>query len=77
MNQVPSVFDQEGYNIVVGDLPNYNEIMVEVWIRGKDVAMVQKEDGPDKIKVELFGEAIVDYDLFLQALQAAKEELLK
>lgn len=77
MSKNNGLFDKKGYNLVVASPVDYEELVVEIFIQGRDVALVQKEEGKDNIKVELFGKAKVPYDLLLAALQAAKEELLR
>ena len=80
MNIKEHFFKENGYNTVLGSPINYEELVVYIWINGEEVALVQKEEGPDKIVVEFFGEPIktkIYYDVFLEALQAAKEELLR
>ena len=77
MSTEESLFDKNGYNIVVASPVDYEELVVEIFINGRDIALVQKEKGPDKVQVEIFGKAKVPYDLLLEALQAAKEELLR
>ena len=57
---------------------------IEVKSNGQLVAIVSKEEGPDKVKVELFGllddkktNKVVDFDLLIEALYEAKTSLLE
>ena len=77
MRKKENIFKKNGYDLVIGSPLEYEELVVYVIINGGHIALVQKEEGKDKVKVEIFGEAKVDYDVFLEALQAAKEELLE
>ena len=80
MNNCKSIFKQTGYDLVVGSPPEYEELVVYIVINGKHVALVQKEEGVNKVIVEFFGEPIntkIYYDVFLEALKAAQEELLR
>jgi len=71
--------DQD-YQIVIGSPPDYEEITISIRINGEEICILQKEEGLDKIKIEFFNEPIeteIYYDVFIKALQEAKEELLK
>ena len=71
---------KKNYQLVIGSPPNYEEITISVRINGEEICILQKEEGPDKIKIEFFDEPIeteIYYDIFIKALQEAKEELLK
>ena len=73
-------FNVNGHEIVIGSPPDYEELVAEIWINGECVAMLQKEEGDDKVIVEFFGEPIqtkVYYEVLLGALQDAKKALLR
>ncbi len=67
-------------NLIVGSPVDYNEIVVYISIDDEVIALVQKEEGIDKIKIEIFGrknDVQVYVDDFIKALNLAKEELRK
>ncbi|MEL6413010.1 MAG: hypothetical protein AAFQ08_02700, partial [Bacteroidota bacterium] len=59
----------------IADNESYTEL-----VNGVDIALLHKEEGPDKVKVK-FLEGIQEqefaFDDLMQALQKAKEELLR
>ena len=61
------------------DNPSNNESRTEI-ICGSEIALIHKEEGPDKVKVK-FLEGIQDqeyaFDDLIQALEKAKEALLR
>ncbi|MCP3660428.1 MAG: hypothetical protein GY830_09040 [Bacteroidetes bacterium] len=70
----------KSYQIVIGSPPDYEEITISIRINREEICILQKEEGPDKIKIEFFDEPVqteIYYDVFIEALKEAKEELLK
>ncbi len=68
------------YRIDIGSPPDYEEVVAYILINGEEIALLQKEEGPDKLKIEFFDVPIqteIYYDVFIEALREAKEELLK
>lgn len=71
---------ERNFEIIIGSPINYNELVAYIWINGEEVALVQKEDGIDEMKVELFEERIgvvIPLDTFIEALNEARNELTK
>ena len=67
------------YQIIIGSPVEYEELVAYIRIDGKDIALLNQEDGADKLKIEFFDEpnvGEVDYNVFLKALEAAKKALL-
>jgi hypothetical protein len=71
---------EKRFQIIIGSPVNYEELVAYIWIDGEEVALVQKEEGVDRMKVEFFDEKInvnVYYNDFIEALKEAKNELMK
>ncbi|MRG44829.1 hypothetical protein GFS24_06870 [Chitinophaga sp. SYP-B3965] len=70
----------KNYRIVIGSPVAYKELTAEIVINGKYVALIQKEEGDDKMIIELYekpADTKIYFDDLIAALQEAKEELLK
>jgi hypothetical protein len=70
---------EKKYQIIIGSPLDYEELVAYINIEGKDVALLNQDEGPDKLKLEFFEEPKVkevDYFIFIEALKAAKKELL-
>lgn len=68
------------YSLTVGSPIDYDELVVYVDINDKNIGLLQKEEGVDKLKFEFFSrkdETAIEYDVLIEALERAKEELLK
>jgi hypothetical protein len=68
------------YEIIIGSPIDYENLVAYIWINDEQVALVQMEEGRDKLKVEFFAEEIKTYiyfDVFMEALNEGKKELLK
>ena len=71
--------EQKRYQIIIGSPVDYEELVAYISIDGKDVALLNQDEGVDKLKIEFFDEPKVnevDYYVFLEALQTAKKDLL-
>ena len=71
--------NMERYQIIIGSPVDYEELVAYISINGQDVALLSQEEGVDKLKIEFFDEPKIkkiDYQVFLEALQAAKKHLL-
>ena len=67
------------YEIIIGSPVDYEELVAYIIIEGKHIALINQDEGTDKLKIEFFEEPKVqslDYDTFTQALVAAKKALL-
>ena len=70
---------KQSHEIIIGSPLNYEELVAYIRINKEVVALVQKEEGVDNMKIEFFDEKIkteIYLDNFLEALQEAKKELL-
>ncbi|MDJ1493709.1 hypothetical protein QNI19_12270 [Cytophagaceae bacterium DM2B3-1] len=68
------------YEINIGSPIEYEELVEYIRIFDKPIALVQMEEGKDRMKVEFFEESLnerVDLTIFIEALQEAKRELEK
>ncbi|OFY85112.1 MAG: hypothetical protein A3F72_05040 [Bacteroidetes bacterium RIFCSPLOWO2_12_FULL_35_15] len=66
--------------LVVGSPVDYKELVVYLRYEEQYLALIQKEDGIDNMKIEFFElekEAKLDLNEFLSAIQEAKKTLLK
>ena len=66
--------------LVVSSSVDYNELVVYLRHEEQYLALIQKEEGFDKMKIEFFEletEAKLDLKEFLSAIQEAQKELLK
>jgi len=71
--------NEKKYQIIIGSPIDYEELVAYIHIDGKDVALLNQDQGADKLKLEFFDDSKireVDYFVFLEALQTAKKELL-
>lgn len=68
------------YQIIIGSPIDYEELVAYIIIDDKHVALLNQDEGKDKIKIEFFDEPKLKeiyFDVFIQALQEAKSELMK
>lgn len=68
------------YQIIIGSPLDYEELVAYIRFDGEFIALVQKEEGIDKMKIEFFEEKIkvnIYYNEFIEALNEAKIELMK
>jgi len=68
------------FQIIIGSPVDHEELVAYIWINGEEIAIVHKEDGVDKMKIKFFDEKIrteVYLDIFIEALQDARKELMK
>lgn len=68
------------FEIIIGSPVDYEELVAYIVIEGKHIALVNQDDGINKLKIEFFEEpkvAKVDFNIFIEALQAAKKALLE
>lgn len=66
--------------IIIGSPIDYEELVAYMVIDGKHIALLNQDEGKDKIKIEFFNEPILgklDFELFIEALREAKNELMK
>jgi hypothetical protein len=68
------------FEIIIGSPIDYEKLVAYIIIEGKHVALINQDEGFDKLKIEFFEEPKVkevDFDLFIKALHAAKRALLE
>lgn len=71
---------EKNYHIVIGSPLDYEELVAYININGQYVALLNQDEGKDKIKVEFFNEPTTKplyLNVFYEALQEAHKELLK
>lgn len=71
---------KDNFKIIIGSPIEYEELVAYVWIKEEQIALIQMEEGKDKMKIEFFDEPIktdVYLDVFIKALEKAKQELLR
>ena len=70
---------KERFQIIIGSPVDYEELVAYINIDGQDIALLNQDEGVDNLKLEFFDEPKVkevDYQIFLDALQAARKQLL-
>lgn len=68
----------EKIQIVLGSPIDYEELVVYLRYNGEYFAMIQKEEGVDRMKVEFYETregTTIYFDALIEGLQRAKEEL--
>ena len=71
---------KKDYQLIIGSPVDYEELVIYIRIKGESIALIQKEEGTDKMKVEFYDEPIkndIYLDIFIEALLEAKAELSK
>jgi len=75
----------EGLRVQICSDVDYDNLIAEIYYRGKYVALISQENGPDKLVVEFPGPDMnedviireVDFDWLLNALREAKIKLIE
>jgi len=70
---------KENYELTIGSPNEYNDLVVYIWVNDEQIAIVQQEEGKDKLRIDFFEEPIstkIYLDDFIEALNAAKKEIL-
>ena len=68
------------FQIVIGSPVDYEELVAYIVIDEQHIALLNQDDGKDKIKIEFFEEPrikVLDLDIFMEALIEAKRALMK
>jgi hypothetical protein len=68
------------FEIIIGSPVDYEELVAYIVIEGKHIALINQEEGIEKLKIEFFEEPKVenvDFNIFIEALLAAKKALLE
>lgn len=71
---------EKKFQIIIGSPSEYEELVAYIVIEGKHIALLNRDEGKDKIKIVFFDEPKVKevyFNVFLEALQEAKRELMK
>lgn len=69
----------KSYQIIVGSPVDYQHLVAYIAVDGRSIVMLNQEDGPDRMVIEFFEEAIsteVELKGFLDALLAAQQRLI-
>jgi hypothetical protein len=70
----------KNYEVIIGSPNEFEQLVAYIWIDNEQAAVVQKEEGIDKMKIEFFNEPIITQiylNDFTKALEEAKIELSK
>ena len=68
------------FQIIIGSPLDYEELVAYIVIDEEHIALLNQDEGKDKIKIEFFDNTKIkkiDFDVFIDALEEAKTELLK
>ena len=71
---------EKHYQIIIGSPVDYEELVAYITIDDQYIALLNQDEGKDKMKIEFFDEPIIQplyLNVFYEALQKAHEELLK
>lgn len=71
---------EKGYQIIIGSPIEYEELVAYIVIDGRHIALLNQDNGKDKIKLEFFDEPMakeLDLNVFIEAILEARTELLK
>jgi len=71
---------EKRFQIIIGSPLDYEELVAYIVIDGEHIALLDQDEGKDKIKIEFFDESKIkkiDFNVFVEALQEAKSELMK
>ncbi len=71
---------EKRFQILIGSPVDYEELVAYVVIDEQYIALLNQDDGKDKIKIEFFEEPkikVLDLDIFIEALIEAKRALMK
>lgn len=71
---------EKGYQIIIGSPVEYEELVAYIVIDGRHIALLNQDNGKDKIKIEFFNEPMakeLDLNIFMEAILEARTELLK
>ena len=71
---------EKRFQIIIGSPLEYDELVAYIVIDGEHVALLNQDDGKDKIKIEFFDEPRIkriDLNIFVEALKEAENELRK
>jgi len=66
--------------IVIGSPTDYEDLVAYIIIDGEHIALLNQDKGKDKMVIEFFDEPKIkkiDFEVFVEALQIAKSELMK
>lgn len=75
----PNKKEKKCFQIIIGSPIDYEELVAYIIIEDKYIGMLTQEEGENKLKIEFFEELKVkevDFYIFMEALQVAKEGLL-
>lgn len=71
----------EPFKIIIASPPEYEELVAEIYIQGKYVALLSRERGDRELDIEFDLSSLekgkkIDFDLFNRALEVARQRLL-
>jgi hypothetical protein len=68
------------FQIIIGSPIDYEELVAYIVIDGEHIALLNQDEGKDKIKIEFFDDPKIkkiDFNILIAALKEAEIELLK
>ena len=68
------------FQIIIGSPLDYEELVAYIVIDGEHIALLNQDEGKDKIKIEFFDDPKIkkiDFNILIAALIEAEIELLK
>lgn len=71
---------EKRYQIIIGSPLDYEKLVAYIVIDGEHIALLNQDEGKDKIRIEFFDELKIkkiDLNIFTEALQEAKNMLMK
>ncbi len=71
---------EKRFQIIIGSPLDYEELVAYIVVDGEHIALLNQDEGKDRIKIEFFDEPKikkVDFNIFVEALKEAKNELMK
>lgn len=69
----------KNYEIIIGSPVDYEKLVAYIVIDGKHVALINQDEGRDRMKIEFFDEPKLNeiyIDDFIEALEEARKSLL-
>lgn len=70
---------EKRFQIIIGSPLDYEELVAYIVVDGEHIALLNQDEGKDKIKIEFFEEPKIkriDFNVFVEALKEAKDKLI-
>ncbi len=77
--------NESDFEILLVSASDYEKLTVEIFYKGKFIALLNQDEGVDNLKIELSGENVdedmvlrkIDLDVFLTGVELAKQKIIK